>query len=91
MKNQNQKNSKNNVKHLYLTNFQLVLFIGALVLIIVCFIVYYQLQDDSSLIISILSSIIAALLCSAIINIYEIRRKDMIDNDEKKRIKPKAY
>lgn len=89
MKNQNQKNSKNNVKHLYLTNFQLVLFIGALVLIIVCFIVYYQLQDDSSLIISILSSIIAALLCSAIINIYEIRRKDMIDNDEKKELNQK--
>lgn len=87
----NQKNdTSSKIKKLYLSNFQLVLFVLVLVLIIVCVILFYQMKHDDysllSLSISILSSVIAALLCSAIINVYEMRRKDEVDNEEKKEL-----
>ena len=90
MKNQMKNDLWTKFKNLYLTSFQLVLFIIALVLIIICIFFYFQLKDDNynqlSLIVSVFSSIIAALLCSAIINVYEMRRKDAIDNDEKREL-----
>lgn len=87
MKDQTKKDAWAKLKELVITRYQLVLFIIMLVLVLVCVILYYHMKDGGfdtlSLCISVFSSIIAALFCTATINIHEMKRKNEIDNVEK--------